>query len=75
MRRAAKMALGVVVLAGCSEATTTETEAGTADTATSAEVSIGDAATDTRTDTGVTDTGSDSVSMPYGAPPADGLLV
>jgi hypothetical protein len=64
------MAFGVV-LVGCSSSTTSETDVGAKDSATSAEVS----ADSTATDTAVTDTGEEAIAMPYGAPPMDGLLV
>lgn len=61
------MALGGAMLVACSEDATTSTDAG--DTG----VTTGDATTDTA----VVDTRppDDSIAMPYGAPPMDGLLV
>lgn len=63
------MAFGAALLVGCGDSGTTETDAATPkDTATSAEVSTD---TGSAADTAV----NDSVAMPYGAPPMDGLLV
>ena len=71
------MALGGAVVAtlACSSTTTTETEAGVADTASSGDISKTDTVSSDTTAVVDTRPPDDSIAMPYGAPPADGLLV